>query len=88
MNKENIKKLAKEMNVSINDFMCLAQGVVNSIEKDGIKNNFLNETVENRGKIAIAYAANECKKFDKFATTYSTNKEARDTFNKQILFSL
>ncbi len=86
--KEDIKKLAKEMDVSINDLMCLARGVVNSIEKDGIKDNFLNETKENREEIAVAYSINECKKFDQFATTYSINKEARDTFNKQILFSL
>ncbi len=88
MNKENIKKLAKEMNVSVSDLMCFAQGVVNSIEKDNIKDNFLNETKENMEKIATAYAVNECKKFDQFSTTYSTNEEARNTFNKQIFYSL
>ncbi len=88
MNKDNINKLAKEMNVSVNDLMCLARGVVNSIEKDNIKDNFLSETKENRAEIATAYAVHECKKFDKFATTYLTNKEARNEFNKQILFSL
>ncbi len=88
MTQENIKKLAKEMNVSVHDLKCLAQGVVNSIKKDGIEETFLNETEENKEKISTAYAIHETKKFSKFVTTYITNEEARDTFRKQVLLSI
>jgi hypothetical protein len=85
MNSENIQKLADEMNVSITDLKCFANGIVNSMKKDKVEKIYVNETKENQIKLMQAYAINEMKKFDKFVTTYLSTPEARACFIQKVL---
>lgn len=83
MNK--IKELANDMNVSVNDVMCLAKSIVNSIVKDGVGNVFLTCSDDERVKLFEAYLIHAVKKFESFHTTVLTNPEGKEIFTRKVL---
>lgn len=82
MKKSEIEKLAKSMNISEADLMCLAQSVADDILKDGVTS----DQIEKAGATETiqAYTTHAIKKHDRFTTTYLTNPEARTTFQHRI----
>lgn len=80
-----IKELAKSMNVSELDLMCLAKSVVNSLIEDGAAKAFINADEKDKIKMIEAYVVHAVKKFESFHTTLLTNPEARKVFMNKIL---
>lgn len=84
MKQEENKALADSMNVSVADVMGMAQSVANSIEQDGAVDALSKASNEDSTKMIQAYVVHAVKKVDRFTTTYLTNPEARETFQKRV----
>jgi hypothetical protein len=79
-----INELAKEMNVTSSDVLCLAQSVANSLQEDKAVETFLAADIETRREMVEAYVIHAVKKFEKFQNKYLTNPEARRAFCLKI----
>ena len=86
--KSRIEEAAKMFGVSVADMTCMANGVVNSIRKDNIGDQFINGAPELQSEICQAYAANEAKKYSRFAMSYMTNTECKKTVRQFVYSSL
>jgi hypothetical protein len=83
--KNRVEELAKDMNVSASDVLCLAKSVVNSIVKDGAGNVFLTCTNDERKSLTESYIIHAVKKIEKFQTIFLTNPEAKEVFTRKVL---
>lgn len=79
-----ITELAKDLNVSEHDIICLAQSVAHSIEQDGAREAALACSPEEQHEIVRAYLPVAVRKFNQFHATYLTNQEAREEFKKTV----
>lgn len=74
------QQLAQDLGVSLTDFMCFAQSVADSIEKDGMTKIFAESSAEERTDIAKLYAEEANKKFQQFVLTYFKKNGAKEAF--------
>ena len=79
-----IKELAKSMDVRESDLLCLAQSVVNILQKDDVADILINSDEDFKESTIKAYTVDAVKKYDSFVNTYLTVPEARESFIKLI----
>lgn len=84
----NIEQLAKEMNVTVNDVMNLAQSVMNYLIQDGIGETFLTMSEDQQVETIHAYVSHAVKKMKEFQISYMTNTDVKSLFNDMVYGAL
>jgi len=79
-----IEQLAKDLNVSEADLMCLLTSVCNSIKQDNFVDGFLSLTEGDREEVCLAYVQHAVRKIQEFHTAYITNPELKESFDTYV----
>ena len=79
-----IEQLAKDLNVSEADLMCLLTSVCNSIKQDKAVDSFLMMSESDRCEMSLAYVAHAVRKIQEFHTAYITQTELKLTFDTYV----
>lgn len=80
----NIEQLAKEMNVTVNDVMNLAQSVMNYLIHDEIGETFLTMSQDQQVETIQAYVSHAVRKMKEFQISYMTNTDVKALFNDMV----
>lgn len=80
----NIEQLAKEMNVTVNDVMNLAQTVMNYLIQDNIDETFLAMSEDQQVETIQAYVLHAVNKMKEFQISYMTNTDVKALFNDMV----
>ncbi len=85
MNKQ-IADLAKSMNVTVADVLCLARSIINSMEKDKVTETFIQADNEDQAELVRAYAVDANKKMESFVAQYfiTKAKHGQDAFRSTV----
>lgn len=79
-----VEQLAKEMGVSTNDVLSLANLVMGYIISDDADKVFLEMTQEQQVDMIHAYVAHAAKKMKEFQISYMTNTDVKSLFNDMV----
>lgn len=83
-----IEQLAKDLNVSEADLMCLLTSVCNSIKQDKAVDSFLDMSESDRCEMCLAYVQHAVRKIQEFHTAYITQPELKLTFDTYVFEKL
>lgn len=79
-----VEQLAKDMNVSEADLMCLLTSVCNSIKQDKFVDGYLAISDEPQAEVCLAYVQHAVKKIQEFHTSYITNPQLKESFDSYV----
>ena len=79
-----IAQLAKDLNVSEADLMCLLTSVCNSIKQDKAVDSFLSMSEGDQCEMCLAYVAHAVRKIQEFHTAYITKPELKESFDAYV----
>lgn len=81
----NVATLATTMNVTENDVNSLLRMVSSAMIKDGIAEQVVTMSEEDRQYAVSAYVQSEVKKFHNFCVSLLTNTEKKSAFEQYVL---
>ena len=79
-----IEQLAKDLNVSEADLMCLLTSVCNSIKQDKFVDGFLSLCESDREQMCLAYVQHAVRKIQEFHISYITKPELKQNFDAYV----
>ena len=79
-----ISQLAKDLNVSEADLMCLLTSVCSSIKQDKFVDGFLSLGESDREQMCLAYVQHAVRKIQEFHTAYITKPELKEGFDTYV----
>lgn len=79
-----VSQLAKDLNVSEADLMCLLTSVCNSIKQDKFVDGFLGLGERDRNEMCLAYVQHAVRKIQEFHTEYITKPELKENFDRYV----
>lgn len=79
-----IEQLAKDLNVSEADLMCLLNSVCESIKQDKAVDSFLSMSESDQCEMCLAYVAHAVRKIQEFHTAYITKPELKKSFDAYV----
>ncbi|ANY29571.1 hypothetical protein BOX08_gp06 [Pseudoalteromonas phage BS5] len=79
-----IEQLAKDLNVSEADLMCLLTSVCNSIKQDKAVKAYIEMSENDREEMCLAYVQHAVRKIQEFYTAYITKPELKENFDTYV----
>ena len=79
-----IEQLAKDLNVSEADLMCLLTSVCESIKQDKFADGYLSLNEKDQAEVCLAYVQHAVRKIQEFYTAYITKPELKENFDAYV----